>query len=209
MEFAPLSLIMDSVRVTRGERAIVEDFSLSIASGDLVWLRGANGVGKTSLLRIAAGLARPDAGSVSRIYGGNAVSPSDVTGFQGHKDAIKPGLSVIENIRFWAKLAGAKSRVKDALNTVGLTGRERQPAGTLSAGQSRRLALAQLWISDKPLWILDEPAAAIDTDGQALIDNLVISHIARGGAVMLASHAAPRKLTDKARYLTLSGEMSL
>ncbi len=203
MTFAAFTLDICGVSVSRGARAIVERFDLTVSGSELVWLRGTNGVGKTSLLRMAAGLSRPDAGSVTRTLGGAAVSASVLTGFQGHRDAIKPSLTVHENIAFWAGLSGSPD-AEAALAKVELTGREDQKAGTLSAGQSRRLALAQLWVSQKPLWIMDEPAAAIDVAGQKIIDDLITQHVRNRGAVMLASHAAPRGLTEKVRFITLS-----
>ena len=176
---------------------------MTVSGGDLVWLRGTNGVGKTSLLRMAAGMARPDAGTVNRMLDGVPASAAALTGFQGHKDAVKPSLSVLENLMFWARLAGASDLAQTALVTVGLMGRESQRAGTLSAGQSRRLALAQLYVSRKPLWIMDEPAAAIDSAGQSVINDLIDEHINAGGAVILASHAAP-PAGRGIRFVTLS-----
>lgn len=206
MTFAALTLDITGASVSRGTRVIVTDFSLTVRNGEIVWLRGTNGVGKTSLLRMAAGLARPDVGTLTRTLGGTSVNAAQFTGFQGHKDPLKPSLTVLENIRFWAKLAGNKRAIAEALQRVGLTGRDSQAAGTLSAGQSRRLALAQLWVSRKPLWILDEPAAAIDSVGQRIIDDLIKEHTQNGGAVMLASHAAPSSMTDKMRFVTLSAD---
>lgn len=202
MTFADVRLNISGASVSRGDRIIVDDFSLSVKSKDLVWLRGTNGVGKTSLLRIAAGLARPDTGEITRTFGGAAVTAPQITAFQGHRDAVKPSLSVYENLVFWARLSGRSETVDRALLKVGLTGREGQKAGTLSAGQIRRLALAQLWVSQKPLWIMDEPAAAIDLSGQAVIDDLIAEHIAGGGAIILASHAAPPQRAG-IRFVTL------
>lgn len=167
-------------------------------------MRGTNGVGKTSLLRIAAGLARPDAGTIRRTLDGHDVNAAQITGFQGHKDALKPNLTVLENIAFWARLSGRNDSIDSALQRAGIAGRNDQKAGTLSAGQSRRLTLAQLWASNKPFWVLDEPAAAIDASGQGIIEDMIAEHRARGGAVMLASHDAPGALTDNMRFVTLS-----
>lgn len=194
-------LRLENLTVSRGESVLVSDFDLTVSEGDLIWLSGANGIGKTTLLRAMAGLLRPDAGGVDFA---ELPNKQGAIGFQSHKDALKPTLTTRENIKFWAALTGNESRVDPAITRLGLESFADRPSRTLSAGQSRRAALAQLWVQSKPIWILDEPGAAIDRDGTVLIDSLITERLTTGGAVILASHAPPRALAAKARQITLS-----
>lgn len=194
-------LRLRDITISRGESVLVSGFDLTVSVGDLIWLSGANGIGKTTLLRAMAGLLRPDKGQIEFLHNANE---RGLVGFQSHKDALKSTLTARENIGFWAALTGNKARVETAISRLGLESFADRPSRTLSAGQSRRVALAQLWVQDKPIWILDEPAAAIDRDGTALIDSLITERLSTGGAVILASHAAPRALAPQARQITLS-----
>ena len=194
-------LTLDTVTLSRGEVTLISELSLSVAAGELLWLRGANGVGKTSLLRLMAGLLRPDSGSVTYK---DAMSAGNVIALQSHTDALKPDFTVHENIAFWAKVANRSRLTHEALTRLDLAALADRPARTLSAGQSRRAALAQLWISGKALWIMDEPSAAMDLSGSAIIDALLTDHLANGGAAIIASHAEPRALSAKARQIVLN-----
>lgn len=193
-------LRLEDITLSRGESVIVSGLDLTIGAGDLLWLSGANGIGKTTLLRAMAGLLRPDTGYIE--YAEES-SGRGLVGFQSHKDALKPSLSARENIEFWAKLTDNVSRIDPAIARLGLMDFADRPARTLSAGQSRRAALAQLWVQDRPVWILDEPGAAIDRNGTELIDSLITERLSSRGAVILASHAAPRALAPQARQITL------
>jgi len=199
-------LRLKDLTVSRGESVLISGFDLTVSAGDLIWLSGANGIGKTTLLRTMAGLLRPDIGQIEHLQKANE---RGLVGFQSHKDALKPTLTVRENIRFWATLSGNVARIEAAIDRLGLESFADRAASTLSAGQSRRVALAQLWAQDKRVWILDEPAAAIDNDGTTLIDSLITERLASGGAVILASHAAPRALAPQARQITLSASEAI
>ncbi|MEE9346778.1 MAG: heme ABC exporter ATP-binding protein CcmA [Robiginitomaculum sp.] len=197
------TLEFNRVSLARGPRPIVDGFSLEVKGGDLVWLRGDNGMGKTSLLRLAAGFLKPQDGQMLWSQNGHAVNPASICAFQGHRDALKPNLTIAENLSFWGELYGQQTAIEDAISRVNLSAQSGQKAGTLSAGQSRRAALAHLQIANKPIWIMDEPGAAIDASGTELIDDLIRSHIEKGGAALLASHAAPRALASSARQIML------
>ncbi len=159
----------------RGERLVLEAVSLALPAGGALLLLGPNGSGKSTLLRVLAGLKRPDAGTVEG---------PDHPAYLGHADAIKPGLTVAENLR----LAAAGHPVGPALAALGLATLAELPARMLSAGQRRRLALARLPLSRSPLWLLDEPTLGLDTASLGLLARLLASHRAAGGGVVAATH---------------------
>jgi len=198
LEINGLSLAYDG-------KSLFEDLNFALAPGDTVWICGANGIGKTTLLKCVAGLIRPDAGMLT--WGGDNIKAawrSGITAYQGHHDAHKKDLSAAENLEFWQDIyAGEEGCVDAALTRVGLWARRHQRTHTLSAGQSRRLALARLMLRDAPLWVLDEPAAPMDEVGRALIHDMLRAHTARGGSLLLASHRAPSKIGSSTRILTL------
>jgi len=183
------TLALDHLTARRGERELFADLNLTLAPGEAVELRGPNGVGKTTLLLIAAGIVRP-AGGAMRLAGGDPERrwEADI-GYLGHRPAIKPRLTVAENLAFWARLGGAPaSAALPALETVGLAPIAWLEAGNLSAGQTRRLALARLLIGERPVWLLDEPTAALDAAGEALVARLIDAHLDAGGSALIATH---------------------
>ena len=185
----PRTLVIERLACRRGERLLFADLSLSVEPGQVVEVRGPNGVGKTSLLLIAAGLMRADAGTVA-ITGGDpdAETALDI-GYFGHRTAVKPRLTVMENLVFWADLCHRpRAGVLPALETVGLAPIAGLDAGHLSAGQTRRLALARLLLVDRPVWLLDEPTAALDAEGHELVARLIDAHVDRGGLALVATH---------------------
>ncbi|WP_439100535.1 cytochrome c biogenesis heme-transporting ATPase CcmA [Congregibacter sp.] len=170
--------------IERGGRDLFTGFSFTLSAGDIVHLRGENGAGKTTLLRILAGLSR---------YGfeGEVLREGSCL-YLGHQSAVKGLLSPRENLHWHPS---GESFLNDtvidtALAEVGLYGYEDVPAAQLSAGQQRRVDLARLYLSDKPLWLLDEPFTAIDVAGVARLQHRFLEHAARGGAVLLSSHQA-------------------
>ena len=182
----------------RGERALFEQLELALEPGAVVWLRGRNGRGKTSLLRLLAGLATPMAGEV-RVEG----VPQRQSGpagrrswlYIGHQNALKDDLTSIEALRFLARTRGDRpsdQALSDALQRLGVRGSRHAPVRTLSQGQRRRVALARLALSmHAALWLLDEPFDALDADGIAALNGLLAEHAAQGGATLLTSHQSP------------------
>lgn len=199
----PTRLEVTNLSMSRGDNVLFEALSATVDSGDVLWIQGDNGIGKTTLLEALAGLSRPDDGDVSWLKDGQLSSPNQLIAYQPHRSFAKPTLSTKEDLSFWAKLNRTNSLVESAFTYIGLSERHSVPTQNLSAGQRRRLALAKLIISRKPIWIMDEPGAAMDIEGVALIDDLISQHIMRGGSAIIASHASPRKLGANTRKLTL------
>jgi len=185
----PRTLKLDALAGKRGEKLLFSGVSLTLAAGQVAELRGPNGAGKTTLLMIVAGVVRPAAGKVS-IEGGDPEGRTETDiGYFAHRPAIKARLTVAENLRFWAALNGnPPESILPALETVGLAPIADLDAGNLSAGQTRRLALARLIVSDRPIWLMDEPTAALDAQGEALVAKLIDAHLDRGGLVLAATH---------------------
>ena len=187
-----MDLTLDKLACRRAGRLVFGNLSFQLEAGQAAALRGPNGVGKSTLLRQLAGLI-PVAGGDARL---GAVSlASDRQGFQensayaGHLDAVKPALSVGENLMLWAGIHGNDmARANAALARFGLDGIATRPAAQCSAGQMRRLGLARLLIADRPLWLLDEPTVSLDKDASALVADLVREHIATGGMALIATH---------------------
>jgi heme exporter protein A len=194
-----MELVGQSVTCVRGERTVFSGLSFRITAGEALVLLGRNGAGKSSLLRLVAGLLRPAAGTITLDGGDAELSVGEQAHYLGHQDALKPSLSVRENLTFWADFLGGSrpagtnggagtSAVTDALAAVGLGDLAALPAGYLSAGQRRRLSLARLLAVPRPLWLLDEPTAALDTTAQARLTELMQTHLAGGGLILVATH---------------------
>ena len=175
----------------RGERLLFSGLDLKVLPGQVVWVRGANGQGKTSLLRLLAGLARPEAGRIEHLAGRERV-------YVGHANALKDDLSVAESLMFLSRLHGFDTSAaahEQALRRFGLHSRRDAPVRTLSQGQRRRVALARLCTAPSTaLWLLDEPFDALDAQGMTALNELLAEHAARGGSVLLTSHV-PLTLT--------------
>ncbi|MFN3297806.1 heme ABC exporter ATP-binding protein CcmA [Caldimonas sp.] len=187
MDPATPLLRLQALACRRGTRLLFRGVNLTVSAGDLVWLRGRNGSGKTSLLRLAAGLGRPAQGKVLR-SGGPPV-------LLGHTHALKDELTVAESLQFLLgvhALPQQAATVEAALDRFGLAPRRHQRIGQLSQGQRRRVALARLAASrTQPLWLLDEPHEGLDADGAQVLDALLAEHLQAGGSVLMASHQAP------------------
>jgi len=188
------SLRLLDVACRRGDRLLFAGLDLALAGGELLWLRGGNGRGKTSLLRLAAGLAPPAHGRI--LWGdepirGNARYARELV-YIAHANALKDDLSAMESLAFLARIHGrddSPAAVRAALARLGLAGRERTPVRSLSQGLRRRVALARLALEQRPaLWVLDEPFDALDVAGTAGLHALLATHRARGGSVLLTSH---------------------
>ncbi|TVR95929.1 MAG: heme ABC exporter ATP-binding protein CcmA [Rhodospirillales bacterium] len=183
----------------RGERMVFRDVSFALEPGGLLLLVGANGSGKTSLLRIMAGLTPAAAGMLSWNDLDISREPEAFRSrlrYVGHLDGVKPALTVAEHLQFWSALLAADSaRPIDpapALEAFGIGHLADLPGRFLSAGQRRRLALARLLLVPAPLWLLDEPRTALDAEAVARLDAVIGEHRLRGGAVVMSSHAGDR-----------------
>ncbi|ASU23563.1 cytochrome c biogenesis heme-transporting ATPase CcmA [Vibrio qinghaiensis] len=187
-------LEVNNLTAIRDERVLFEALSFVIRAGELVQIEGRNGTGKTTLLRIIAGLGDRDDGSISW-NGVNIESNRDDYHqdllFLGHQTGVKRDLTAFENLHFYQSVHNSGSfsqAIHQALAQVGLAGREDVAVGQLSAGQQRRVALARLWLSQQKLWILDEPLTAIDKQGVKVLEALFLGHAQQGGIVVLTTH---------------------
>ena len=185
------SLTAENLACVRGDKRLFESLSFRVRAGQALAIEGANGAGKTSLLRLLAGFLSPAAG---RVLVRTADHDSDdaeergrLVGWLGHLDGLKPQLTVTEQLSFFARLYGRQADPA-ALETVGLARQADLPCRYLSAGQRRRLALARLLTSQRPLWLLDEPFAALDAAGQGLVARLMLRHCGSGGIIIAATH---------------------
>lgn len=196
----------------RDERILFEALSFAIDSGELVQIEGRNGTGKTTLLRIIAGLGDRDEGEIfwnNENVGSNRDAFHQDLLFLGHQTGVKRELTAYENLRFYVSIHAQQSVDKEtiyqALLKVGLAGREDVPVAQLSAGQQRRVALARLWLSKHKLWILDEPLTAIDKQGVKVLESLFQQHAEQGGIVVLTTHQDMFADNPKLRKIKLGG----
>lgn len=181
---------------SKKDRLLFSDLHLQLVAGELLYLRGANGAGKTSLMRIIVGLSAADCGQV--LFNDTPIEHNSEflqqLIFIGHKTANTGQLSAVENLHFWCAQQGihaAESRLLALLADLGLAGLEYLPVNQLSAGQQRRVALARLWLKPAALWVLDEPYTALDAAGVGLLNQHIQAHLKQGGAVLLTSHQPP------------------
>lgn len=177
------------VTCVRGGRVVFAGLHFEAAAGEVLAVTGANGSGKTSLLRMIAGLLIPAEGVVALDGADAELTLPEQAHYLGHRDALKPALSVTENLTFWRGFLGGETHdAGPSLAAVGLDHAANLPAAYLSAGQRRRLSLARLLVVRRPVWLLDEPTAALDAAGQELFAGLMRDHIARGGLIVAATH---------------------
>jgi heme exporter protein A len=178
------------VRCVRGGREVFSGLDFDVSSGEALAVTGPNGSGKTSLLRLIAGLLAIGDGSIALEGGDAELTLPEQAHYLGHRDALKPALSVNENLSFWRNFLGGEpfDAVK-GLAAVGLDHAIHLPAAYLSAGQRRRLSIARLLVVRRQVWLLDEPTNALDTAGQSMFAGLMNDHLARGGLIIAATHA--------------------
>jgi len=194
---------VNNLSISRGWQPLFSGLSTIVKNGDILWIQGANGIGKTTLLGAIAGLLRADSGTVSWCLGSEPCEANKLIAYQPHQSYAKSTLTTFEDLSFWANIYGAQALLGPALKKADLMSKSDILTGALSAGQKKRLALAKLMISQKPVWVMDEPSAAMDKKGIQLIDHLIKTHVARGGAAIIASHSPARSLSSSTRKLTL------
>ena len=186
---AAMRLVASGLTCVRGGREVFSGLGFAVAAGKALVVVGPNGAGKSSLLRLVAGLVRPTEGQLNLMGSDPELTVGEQAHYLGHQDALKPALSVVENLKFWTAFLGGDADAHDtALATVGLDRLAGLPANYLSAGQRRRLSLARLIAVRRPLWLLDEPTSALDASAQVLLADLMRAHLGGGGLILAATH---------------------
>jgi heme exporter protein A len=175
----------------RGGRDVFAGLSFAVAAGEVLMVTGRNGAGKSSLLRTIVGLVRIAQGKLSLEGGDPELTIAEQAHYLGHQDALKPSLTVAENLRFWAGFLGTQGAdIHPALTAVGLDELADLPAAYLSAGQRRRLSIARLLAVKRQIWLLDEPTSTLDAAAQDRLAGLMQAHLAGGGLILAATHGA-------------------
>ncbi len=172
-------LSVRDLTVARGGLPVLEKVTFELGAGQALILRGPNGSGKTTLLRTIAGLQAPVAGNIA--------VESDAIAYGAHADGLKATLTVAENLEFWAGIYGTDG-ISDALRAFDIERLRDRPAQNLSAGQKRRLGLARLLVTGRPIWALDEPTVSLDAASVAMFADAVRVHLGQGGAALIATH---------------------
>ena len=172
----------------RGGREVFSGLSFTVGAGEALVVLGPNGAGKSSLLRLIAGLVHRTGGELALEGGDPELTIGEQAHYLGHQDALKPSLSVAENLAFWSRYLGSGETPPATLAAVGLDGIAEIPAGYLSAGQRRRLSIARLIAVKRPIWLLDEPTSALDATAQAHLADFMGQHLAGGGLILAATH---------------------
>jgi len=173
----------------RGGRDVFAGVSFTVGAGEALTISGRNGAGKSSLLRAVIGLLRLAQGRLTLEGGDPELTIAEQAHYLGHQDALKPSLSVAENLRFWAGFLGKpSSAIDEPLDAVGLAGLAALPAAYLSAGQRRRLSIARLVAVKRPIWLLDEPTSTLDASAQQRLAGLMQAHLGAGGLILAATH---------------------
>ena len=184
-----MRLIAENLAAERGGEPVFSGVSFNLGEGDGLVVTGANGSGKSTLLRVIAGLLAPVDGVIRLEGGEESASVADVSHYLGHANAMKTALTVEENLRFWQEFCGDPHLpVDEALEFVGLPQVASLPFGYLSTGQKRRISIAKLLVSYRPIWLLDEPTAGLDARSERQFTALMRAHLEDGGIVIAATH---------------------
>lgn len=184
-----MRLQVENLAGERGGETIFSALSFELSSGEALVVTGPNGSGKSTLLRIICGLLTPEEGTVTLFDEGVSLPVRAACHYLGHQNAMKPALSVRENLLFWQNFNGDPHLdIDEALEAVDLPGVEHFPFGYLSTGQKRRVSIAKLLVSHRPLWVVDEPTAGLDKASEARFAGLMRKHMQDGGLVIAATH---------------------
>jgi heme exporter protein A len=207
--FPATVLSSENLACVRGERLIFSGIEFALGAGEVLVVTGANGSGKTSLLRIVCGLLEAAAGEI-RWNGSSARALGDdffaELAYLGHHNGLKDDLSATENMQVWAGVSGItvdRAAARQALARMGLAGREDLPVRWLSQGQKRRAAIARLLVAERPLWVLDEPFAGLDRASTVTVEALLQEHLAEGGMAILTTHQDLGAVAASVRRLEL------
>jgi len=202
-------LSITDLSCVRGDRCLFEKLDFSLKSGQLLYLRGQNGSGKSTLLRTLTGLLIAETGTIQ--WNGQSIQKArndyhQELLFLGHLNGLKGDLTAVENLRIDAAIQGQQLNEEEAWQTltdIGLRGHEDLPTKYLSQGQKRRVALARLWISQTALWILDEPFSALDVAAVEQLQQIIRTHLDRGGMVILTTHQEVELTSGESKVVTL------
>ncbi len=195
-----MALTATNLTCERGGRIVFRDLSFTLADGELLLLSGPNGSGKSSLIRLIAGLGEAQSGTLALTGGEPGLAIAQQAHLIAHQEAVKSALSVRENLIFWRDFLGGGA-VDEALEAFGLTRLSAYPAGLLSAGQKRRLALARLALTPRRLWLLDEPTVGLDAASLERLLAVMAAQLARGGMIIAATHVPLGREPDRRRDL--------
>ncbi len=186
-----MRLTAENLSGERSSQAVFSDIGFVLSAGESLIVTGPNGVGKSTLLRVIAGLLPPAEGSVRLDGGEEWPTIGSASHYLGHLNAMKTALSVNENLRFWQNFSGEPHlSVRDVLEMIGLGGVGHLPYGYLSTGQRRRASIAKLLVSYRPVWLLDEPTAGLDKASEKQFAALMQAHLDDGGIIIAATHVA-------------------
>ncbi|MCO4317366.1 heme ABC exporter ATP-binding protein CcmA [Phyllobacterium sp. 21LDTY02-6] len=205
-----MRLVAENLGGERNGEVLFSGLGFSVAAGEALLVTGLNGSGKSTLLRIIAGLLPPSEGSLQmEALGDEYGSIADAAHYIGHLNAMKPALTLRENLEFWRQFGGAgpgrgRRSIDDALDAVGLAGIDDLPFSYLSAGQKRRASIARLLVVHRPLWLLDEPTSSLDSQSEQRFGQLMRDHLGDGGLIVAATHL-PLQL-GKSREIRLGAE---
>jgi len=200
-----IGLAAHGIGCQRGGRLLFEDLSFTLSPGEGLLVTGPNGAGKTSLLRQLAGLLPLAEGRLTLTGASDDGGVAELCHYVGHLNAVKSSLTVADNLAFWADYLGqGRADLPNALAAFGLNPLADFPAGLLSAGQKRKLALSRLFAAPRPIWLLDEPQVSLDAASLKLLDSAIGAHLAQGGIAVVASHTA--LATKFAHKIALGGK---